>query len=78
MTVPSKKTMREVTSEQWADFLADIRTYQTEETWRTDYSIMFSKLSEPQKGAPFRFVVAEVHYKPNGEKVYFIETGFKP
>ncbi len=60
--------MKNVTANEWADYLSDIRTYQTEYIYG-DHSVMYSKLSQ---GEHVGMEVAEVHYCANGDRFYFI------
>ena len=60
--------MRNVTVNDWSDYLSDIRTYQTEYIYG-DHSVMYSKLSQ---GEHVGMEVAEVHYCANGDRFYFI------
>ena len=71
---PDNSRFIKVTSDEWADFVSDFRTYHTEGIWRMGYSIMYSRLSGGEKHGA---VIAEVHYLPNGEKEYFILKGLK-
>jgi len=67
--------MTEATSDQWVEHLAGFRTYQTEEIFRGGYSVMYSKLSPAGGYTTPGYVVAEVHYLPNGQKHYFVRGG---
>lgn len=69
------ENMTPASADQWAEHLTNYRTYQTEETFRTGYSVMLSKLSPHADYVRPGYVVAEVHYLPNGEKLYFVRGG---
>lgn len=60
--------MIKVTSDVWADFVSDYRTYQTEETHGPDDNKMHSFLSGVPQG-----LIATVTYKTNGTRVYEID-----
>jgi len=60
--------MKNVTANDWSDYLSDIRTYQTEYNYG-NHSVMYSKLSQ---GEHVGMEVAEVHYCANGDRFYFI------
>jgi len=62
--------MRSVTSDQWADYLSDLRVYQTEYKYG-DHSVMYSRLAQ---GSNVGMDVGEVHYCVNGDKFYFVLT----
>lgn len=58
------------TGEQWADYLAScgVRHYQTESAFNGGYSVMFSRNSANRHD-----VLAEAHYLPNNDRLYFIK-----
>jgi hypothetical protein len=60
--------MRTVTADEWADYLSDLRVYQTEYNYGA-HSVMYSRLAQ---GANVGMDVGEVHYCANGDKFYFI------
>lgn len=57
--------MVEVTADQWADKLSGIDCYATEGDWPQGYSVMFHRT-----GKDADTDVGEVHYLPDGQKVY--------
>lgn len=61
--------MKNVTAEEWAEYVSDIRTYQTEYNYGT-HSVMYSKLAQ---GPNVGMEVAEVHYCANGDRFYYIK-----
>lgn len=61
--------MKNVTAEEWADYLSNIRVYQTEYNYG-EHSVMYSKLA---LGENVGMVVGEVHYCENGDQFYFIK-----
>lgn len=67
--IPSYPDMREVSQDEWAEYLSARRVRQSEESWRGGYSIMFSRLVE---GDSAGICIGEVHYLPNGLRAYFI------
>lgn len=60
--------MLSVTADQWADYVSDFRTYQTEYIYG-DHSVMYSKLAQ---GENVGMKIAEAHYCANGDRFYFI------
>lgn len=68
---PDYAGMRAVTQDEWAEHLADFPVYQTESCFGA-YSIMYSKLSQNHGSHKPGYVIAEVHYLPTDERVYFI------
>lgn len=64
--------MRQVTQDEWADFVSDYTTYQTESIF-PNYSIMYSRLRGFTRSNAPGPVIAEVHYAITGEKAYFIK-----
>jgi hypothetical protein len=64
--------MAECTADEWSDYLSDLRTFQTEETFRSGYSVMYSRLSPHGGYAKPGTIVGEVHYLPDGTRRYFM------
>lgn len=60
--------MHACTSDQWADYLSDVRCYATEYIYG-NHSVMYHKLSQ---GDNVGMIIGEVHYCANGNKFYFI------
>ena len=60
--------MKSVNVDEWADYVSNFRTYQTEYVYG-NHSVMYSKLSQ---GENVGLEIAEVHYCANGDKFYFI------
>ncbi len=56
------------TADEWADYLSDLRTYQTEYIYGK-HSVMYSRIAHGQNVGQN---VGEVHYCENGDKFYFI------
>lgn len=67
--------MTQTNADQWAEHLSGFRTYQTEEVFRGGYSVMYSKLSPAGGYTKPGYVVAEVHYLPDGQRFYFVRGG---
>lgn len=66
--------MINVTQDEWATYVSQFRTYQTEYNYG-DHSVMYSKLSQ---GVRVGYEIAEVHYCANGDKFYFINKDSQP
>lgn len=66
--------MKNVTAEEWADYLSNLNVYQKTECIFGDHfgehSVMYSKLSQGELAG---LVVGEVHYCENGDQLYFIK-----
>lgn len=60
--------LKNVTDEEWSDYVSQFRTYQTEYIYG-EHSVMYSKQKE---GVHVGEVIAEVHYCANGNKFYYI------
>ena len=69
--IADNKNMREVSRDEWATFLADFRTYQTESIFGA-VSIMYSRLSPHGGYAKPGYVIGEVHYAFGIAKAYFV------
>ncbi len=63
--------MKNVTAEEWADYLSNLRVYQTEYNYGR-HSVMYSKLTQ---GENVGMVVGEVHYCANGDRFYYLING---
>ena len=63
--------MKNVTADQWADYLSDLRTYATEYNYG-QHSVMYMRLSQ---GLNTGMDVGEVHYCANGDRFYYILQG---
>ena len=67
--VPEHKHFRQVNPDEWAAFVANHKTYQTESIFGP-VSIMYSRISDPEKRGK---CIAEVHYVFGIAKAYFIK-----
>lgn len=61
---------KQVTADEWAEFLSSFRTYATEGVEGDDYhSVMYDKLSQ---GPLVGTIIGVVHYHRDGTKIYEI------
>jgi hypothetical protein len=63
--------MKSVTQNEWAEYLSNLRVYQTEYIFG-NHSVMYSKLAQ---GPNVGMEVAEAHYCANSDQLYYIKNG---